>query len=213
MKKVSAVLLLLLLNIQLGFSQDLKVETTKEKGLGYVTHGYIDFDSIYMEELKTALMDLPNYNNWSLTGLDGKDEKSKDDIGILERFHYISNTKIMDIRYTVNLFWPFGSKDNSILLKTETEDSDGFAEVIFVIKEKSSAIKKGRFQFAVLKIDENTYRLQVYAAIELTWIIDLFVSKKKYKEAVEKKFLIMAKNLLNYSKKQYISSNSGVDKK
>ncbi len=193
-------------------AQEMEISTEKQKNLGYVSTAVLKFSPEYMDTVRRILCDLDNYNDWALTGLNGKDEVSKDFIGILDALNYNSLVSVMDMKYSVNLPWPFRSTGKSLFMKPAVSGNEYITSVEFVFEENSGAIKSGTVIFSVRKSDEDTALLEVWGAIKLAWYFDIFVTEKTYKKSVEVKVLQIAKNLINYGQDQYAEALLQVDK-
>ena len=193
-------------------AQEMEISTEKNKDLGYISKAVLEFSPEYAETVSGILCDLNNYNDWALTGLNGKDEVSKDFMGILDALNYNEFVKVMDMKYSVNLPWPFGSEGKSLFMKPTVSGNEHITTVKFIFEENSGAIKSGTIIFSVRKSDENTALLEVWGAIKLAWYFDIFITDKIYKKSVEVKVLQIAKNLVNYGMDQYAEAVLQVDK-
>lgn len=193
-------------------AQEMKISTEKQKGRGYVSTAILEFNSEYEETVRTILTDLDNYNDWALTGLNGKDEISKEYIGILDAMNYDNRNSMMDMKYTVNLPWPFRSTGKSLFMKSAVSGNSNISTVKFVFEKNSGAIKNGTVIFSVRGTDESTSVLEVWGIVNLAWYFDIFITDKIYKKAVVVKVMQIAKNLLKYGREQYAGASVHVDK-
>ena len=212
--KKSALSLILIVSAAAGLcsAQDMEISTEKTKTLGYVSTAVLEFSPEYMDTICEILCDLDNYNDWALTGLNGKDEVSKEYIGILDALNYSGPDSLMDMKYSVNLPWPFRSSGKSLFMTPNVVADEHITSVKFVFQENSGAIKSGTVIFSVIKKDDATAVLEVWGAIKLAWYFDIFVTDKTYKKSVEVKVLQIAKNLINYGQAQYAEALLQVDK-
>ena len=202
MRKLTLYLSLLFAGAML-FAQEGKIETNRDKKLGYISTATFNFDKIFAEDMKETLADLSSYREWVPIGLDGKDKVSSKYWGQIETLIFDETSNIMDFRYAVNLPWPFGSKNNSILLQTSIKEEENLTSVEFGISNKSAAIKSGVVRLSIIDIDDKSARLEIYGQVDFTFLIDLFLTDKVYKKSTESKILTLAANLLEYGRAKY----------
>ncbi|MBN1647160.1 MAG: hypothetical protein JW874_03935 [Spirochaetales bacterium] len=211
MKKAILLFCIFEILFRLSAQEFTNVDTEKVRKIGYVTHARVAYEAGHTAVIRQVLTDLAGYNDWALKGLDGKDEFSSTFIGILDALEYNASTHEMNMRYTVNLPRPFASR-GSILMKTFVYESVDAVTVEFNMEDANSAISKALVRFTIIDKGGDKAELQVYGAVRLRWYFDIFLSEKKYKEAVEWKILKIASNLLACGGMIAAESSAAVDK-
>ncbi len=89
-------------------------------GHDFITDGTLSSVDWYERGL-AAMSDYPNYNNWGLRGIDGKDPVSAKYWEHFQNYEYIAPDKMV-IHLSLSLPWPIGTI--SMLLKFKIDDSN-----------------------------------------------------------------------------------------
>ncbi len=165
----------------------------------YVSSGFVDID-FPAETLSALLTDFVHYRNWALKGLDGRDEVSKEFIGILRDVAYLPAEEVFVLYYDINLSWRFGSKGHTVrfILKQERSSEGLIRRLSLKLEEKSSTLKDAGF-YMVLTPYGSSARIKATARVKFTWLINLFFRLERYRRNVDWRIERIIENLVDYA--------------
>ncbi len=161
----------------------------------YYTRGVVPL-SLLPAKASAILLDFAHYSRWALKGLDGKDPVSRKHIGIFKNVVYRKKEHKVILIYDINLFWPFGSKNNEFpldIVSMEYEHNRLKSYTLYY-SESGPTIKSMLIKVSIL--DRGNYSaMDISCTTDFTWIIDPIMSVKEYKKSIGGRIMLLGKNI------------------
>jgi hypothetical protein len=190
-----------------AFGIDLSMQTRSDAQGYYLSQGSLDFPQSFTS-VQTVLLNFEKYREWATRGQDGRDPVSAKFTGILTKVNYDKAAEVLTIVYDVNLFWPFGSKDNPARFKIDAKPSPGGAgdyrcTIGLHFMDWSIAFEDASLGFSLTEKTDKTSRLDFSMKVKLAWFLMPFFPIEAYKLHVEKRVLLMLGSLSDYLDTMY----------
>ena len=189
-------IILLTIFIHLYLNAD-ETRTYYDENNCYITTGNINL-SLTTDTVIELIKNCSEYNTWALKGLDGKDAVSKDFVGILAGVDYFQETDSIEVIYDVNLFPPFGSKNNRMKFEIiQSEEKDNFLNIFQLIKG-SILLKEASLSLYLEKTDSPNCVLHYTANAKFSWLLNIFLNVDNYRRNIEWRIIQLLSNMNNY---------------
>ena len=190
-----------------AFGIDINMDTYRDDEGYYVSDGSLDFRQSFTT-VQSVLLDFERYNVWATRGQDGKDPASAKFTGFLTGVGYDRPADVLSIIYDVNLFWPFGSKDNNARFKIDIARSpaagqDRRCSIGFRFMDWSIAFENALLNFTLLEKPDRGCRLDFQLKVKLAWFLLPFFPIDSYKKHVANRVVLMMSSLSSYINAAY----------
>ncbi len=194
-KMVLIFILLLFISIE-GISAQNSIFYAKRLPEGqYYTRGIVPL-SLPPAKVSAILSDFAHYSRWALKGLDGKDPVSRKHIGIFKNVVYRKKEHKVILIYDINLFWPFGSKNNEFPLDIVSMKYEHNRLKSYTLSYTKPGPTINSMLIKVSIIDrEKLSAIDISCTTDFTWLIDPIMSVKQYKKSIGGRIMILGKNI------------------
>jgi hypothetical protein len=191
------IICLIILAGLINFAALAQTVVTHKEGLFLVTQGAI-VPGNWFEKGRQTLFDLSKYQAWALKGLDGRDPVSA---GYWENFKSIAllATKQLAVMYDLNLGWPFGSKNNRLLLDVD-DAALAQGRISLRLAEKGVIVEELWLELRteLNQTDPSQNSLQFRLGIHFAGIIEPFIDRAKYDAHVNNLVKTLVHDLTEY---------------
>ncbi|MBI4979498.1 MAG: hypothetical protein HZC28_18620 [Spirochaetes bacterium] len=177
---------------------ELPIRTYKSNDNRYVSEGTVHFDRPYTN-IRHYLTDFDRYNAWAFRGLSGDDQVSKNFVLLLKGLTYAAAANVFTVAYDVNLIWPFGSRQNTLVLGVTDSDTIRARSIRFALSTPSILVNEA-VVILTMSPSGSGSDVHFYTIISVNSFFSLFFTMDTYKANVEWRIRRVIDNLVTYIK-------------